>query len=92
MEKFYVNVEKERREEFYKTLKNCFSNYYREVEFSDAYISVNNFTLSDFRGNICYLETRKRTLLTIEEFDNYILITTLNTKSSLILKKIFKSF
>jgi len=96
MEKFYINVERGRREEFYRTLKNYLSDYYGEVEFSDTCISASNFKLSDFtldgfRCNIRCFKIRKRTLLTIEEFDDHIVVTT-NTKSSLmILNKFLKS-
>jgi len=86
MERFKFYVEREKREEFYRTLKNYFSNYYREVEFSDCIstIDLSNFTLDDFQCDTHCLKALKKTLLTIEEFDDYILITP-STKSSLLI-------
>jgi hypothetical protein len=91
---FKVNVEREKRCEFYKKLKDHFYIYYAHPYYSDGYISVNGYENSDPQGNICYLENRKKTFLRIEEFNDYILIQTIsNSKRTLsILKRFLKNY
>jgi len=70
-----VYVEAGKREEFFRKLKNYFAEIYGEVEYSEGYTLARGFLESDPQGNICFLQTPQKTLLTIDELDEYIIIT-----------------